>query len=77
MKQIILKKLLIWALVTINLLFAFIIGVTIPQLETQNSYIFGYVMIPLLIILNYVIIDRFHFYINQLNERKYNVDVKE
>jgi hypothetical protein len=77
MKQTILKKLLIWSLLTINLLFAFIIGLTIPYLETQDGYIFGYVMIPLLIVLNYVIVDRFQFYINQLNERKYNLDVKE
>ncbi|MBY8984207.1 MAG: hypothetical protein KGD65_03995 [Candidatus Lokiarchaeota archaeon] len=77
MKQITLKKLLIWALLTINLLFTFIIGITIPQLETQNGYIFGYVMIPLLIILNYIIIDRFQFYINQLNDRKETTNVKE
>lgn len=77
MKQITLKKLLIWALLTLNLLFAFIIGITIPQLETQNGYIFGYVMIPLLIILNYIIIDRYHFYIDQLNDRKETTHVKE
>ena len=77
MKQITLKKLLIWALLTINLLFAFIVGITIPLLETQNGYIFGYVMIPLLIILNYIIIDRFQFYINQLNDRKETTNVKE
>ncbi|MHA2036645.1 MAG: archaeosortase H N-terminal-like domain-containing protein [Promethearchaeota archaeon] len=77
MNQILLKKLLIWVLVTINLLFAFIIGLSIPQLETPNSYIFGYVMIPLLIILNYIIIDRFYYLISQLNDRKENIDVKE
>ena len=77
MKPIFLKKLLIWILLTINLLFAFIIGVSIPQLETQNGFVFGLVMIPLLIVLNYIIIDRFHFYIDQINERKENLDVKE
>ncbi|MHA2281483.1 MAG: archaeosortase H N-terminal-like domain-containing protein [Promethearchaeota archaeon] len=77
MKQILRKKLLIWILLTLNLLFAFIIGITIPQLETQNSYIFGYIMIPLLIILNYVIIDRFYYYINQLNDREEKFDDKK
>ncbi len=77
MKQIILKKLFIWILLTINLLFAFIIGITIPQLETANSFMFGYVMIPLLIILNYVIVDRFHYLIKQLNDREERFDVKE
>ncbi|MFW9824675.1 MAG: archaeosortase H N-terminal-like domain-containing protein [Candidatus Thorarchaeota archaeon] len=70
MKQILIKKLLIWVLLTINLLFAFIIGITIPQLETQNSYVFGYIMIPLLIILNYVIVDRFHYITRNLNDRE-------
>ncbi|MHA1915978.1 MAG: archaeosortase H N-terminal-like domain-containing protein, partial [Promethearchaeota archaeon] len=51
MEQILVKKLFIWAVLTVNLLFAFIIGVTIPQLETTNGQILGYVMIPLLIIL--------------------------
>ncbi|MFX1480108.1 MAG: archaeosortase H N-terminal-like domain-containing protein [Promethearchaeota archaeon] len=59
------KKLFIWILISINLLFSFIIGFTIPVLKTSNGYFFGIVMIPLLIILNYIIIDRFHYYINQ------------
>jgi len=70
MEQILIKKLFIWAILSLNLIFAFIIGVTIPQLETYNSQIFGYVMIPLLIILNFIIVDRFHFYIVQLEERE-------
>ena len=70
MKQLTLKKLIIWILISINLLFAYIIGLSIPQLETQNSYVFGIVMIPLLIILNYIIIDRFQYYIQKSNEKE-------
>ncbi len=77
MEQITLKKLYFWILLTINLLFAFIIGLTIPQLETKNSYIFGLVMIPLLIILNYIIVDRFQFILNQLNDREEKINVKD
>ena len=77
MEQITLKKLYFWILLTINLLFAFIIGLTIPQLETKNSYIFGLVMIPLLIILNYIIVDRFQFIIGQLNDKEEKINVKD
>lgn len=77
MEQITLKKLYFWILLTINLLFAFIIGFTIPILETQNSYIFGLVMIPLLIIVNYIIVDRFQFIIDQLNDKEEKINVKD
>ena len=77
MEQIALKKLYFWILLTINLLFAFIIGFTIPILETRNSYIFGFVMIPLLIILNYIIVDRFQFIIGQLNDKEDKINVKD
>ncbi|MFX0028748.1 MAG: archaeosortase H N-terminal-like domain-containing protein [Candidatus Hermodarchaeota archaeon] len=76
MEEITLKKLFMWILLTINLLFSYIIGLSIPQLETENSYLFGVVMIPLLIILNYVILDRFHFYARKVNEKEENVDAK-
>ncbi|MFX1344582.1 MAG: archaeosortase H N-terminal-like domain-containing protein [Promethearchaeota archaeon] len=77
MEQITLKKLYFWALLTLNLLFAFIIGFTIPILETKNSYMFGLVMIPLLIILNYIIIDRFHYIINELNDKREKLNAKD
>jgi len=77
MEQITLKKLYFWILLTINLLFAFIIGFTIPILETRNSYIFGFVMIPLLIILNYIIVDRFQFIIDQLHDKEEKINVKD
>ncbi len=69
MKQITLKKIFIWILLTINLVFAFVIGLTIPILEAVSFMNLGFVMIPLLIILNYVIIDRFHYYLrHNINE---------
>jgi hypothetical protein len=70
MKQILLKKLYIWILLTINLLFSYIIGLSLPQLETKDSYILGFVMIPMLVILNYIILDRFHFYTKKLNQKE-------
>ncbi|MFX0135172.1 MAG: archaeosortase H N-terminal-like domain-containing protein [Candidatus Hodarchaeota archaeon] len=74
MKEILLRKIYIWLLLTINLLFAFIIGTTIPLLESPSRYNFGFIMIPLLIILNYIIIDRFHYYLTQNNIKEENAD---
>jgi len=77
MEQIIKKKILIWLLISINLLFAFIIGYSIPLLTSASATNLGFVMIPLLLILNYVIIDRFHYQIKQTrdNERKYDAEI--
>lgn len=74
MKQILAKKVFIWILLTLNLLFAFIIGLTIPLLESESFYNLGFVMIPLLVILNYIIIDRFHYYLKHINDKKENPD---
>ncbi|MFX0141197.1 MAG: archaeosortase H N-terminal-like domain-containing protein [Candidatus Hodarchaeota archaeon] len=74
MKRITLKKIYIWFLLTLNLLFAFIIGLTIPLLESSSRFNFGFIMIPLLIILNYIIIDRFHYYLSHTNKEKENAD---
>jgi hypothetical protein len=76
MKQLILKKLIIWLLLTINLLFAFVIGLTIPMLESASRLNLGFIMIPLLIILNYVIIDRFHYYLKHINEEEVKVSAE-
>jgi hypothetical protein len=76
-KRLTRKKLIIWVLISINLLFSFIIGFTIPVLETSNGYIFGIIMIPLLIILNYIIIDRFQYYIGQLNKTEDKTNAKD
>ncbi len=70
MEQITVRKIYIWLLLTINLLFAFVIGFTMPLLESESFYNLGLVMIPLLIVLNYIIVDRFHFYIRQINDKR-------
>ncbi|MFX1329855.1 MAG: archaeosortase H N-terminal-like domain-containing protein [Promethearchaeota archaeon] len=72
MKRITLKKLYIWIMLTINLLFAFVIGLTIPLLQSESYYNLGFVMIPLLIILIYIILDRFHYYTRHTNENEMN-----
>lgn len=77
MEQIIKKKLLIWLLISINLLFAFIIGYTIPLLTSESSNNLGFVMIPLLLILNYVIIDRFHYYIKKPKDDEKRNDAED
>lgn len=76
MKQLILKKIYIWLLLTINLLFAFVIGLSIPLLESASFFNLGFIMIPLLIILNYVIVDRFHYYFKHTNDEEENTDAK-
>ncbi len=75
MKPLTLKKFSIWVLLSLNLLFAFVIGFTIPLLQSSSFYNLGFVMIPLLIILNYVILDRFHYYIKHVNDREEDSDV--
>ncbi|MFX1591967.1 MAG: archaeosortase H N-terminal-like domain-containing protein [Promethearchaeota archaeon] len=76
MKQLTLRKIFIWVMLTINLLFAFVIGLTIPMLGIMSYFYLGLVIIPLLIILNYIIIDRFHYYLKHTNEREENTDAK-
>ena len=72
MKKFTLKKIVIWGLLTINLLFAFFIGLTIPLLQSASFLNLGYIMIPLLIILNYIILDRFHYYLRHTNDEEEN-----
>ena len=74
MQQLILKKIYIWFMLTTNLLFAFFIGLSIPLLQSENYLNLGFIMIPLLIILNYVIIDRFNYYLKNTNDDKENFD---
>ena len=77
MEQIIRKKIFIWILLSINLLFSYIIGLSVPQLETTSGEVFGFVMIPLLIILNYIILDRFHFYTKKVNRKEEKTSAKD
>ncbi|MFX1500436.1 MAG: archaeosortase H N-terminal-like domain-containing protein [Promethearchaeota archaeon] len=76
MKPLILKKINIWLLLTLNLLFAFVIGLTIPLLQSDSHYNLGFIMIPLLIILNYIILDRFHYYLKHTKNSDDEVDAK-
>ena len=77
MEQIVIKKIFIWILLSINLFFSYIIGLSVPQLETTSGEIFGFVMIPLLIILNYIILDRFHFYTKKVNRKEEKTSAKD
>ena len=43
----------------LNLTFAYSIGFTIPLMESLNRNNFGVVMIPLLVLLNFIIVDKF------------------
>ena len=61
------KRFYIWIFFTINLLFSLSIGLTIPILKSESRYNFGLVMIPLLVILNYIIADRMNFYLKHIN----------
>jgi len=63
-------------MLTINLLFAFFIGLTIPLLQSESFMNLGFIMIPLLIILNYVILDRFHYYLKHTIQEEERVDAK-
>ncbi|MFX1312410.1 MAG: archaeosortase H N-terminal-like domain-containing protein [Promethearchaeota archaeon] len=63
MHQIFKKKLVIWLLLSLNLLFAFIIGLTISSMTSESSLFLGIIVIPLLVILNYIYLDRFHFWL--------------
>lgn len=77
MEQIVIKKIFIWIFLSINLFFSYIIGLSVPQLETTSGEIFGFVMIPLLIILNYIILDRFHFYTKKVNRKEEKTSAKD
>ncbi len=64
------KEIIIWALLTINLLFSFLIGATIPLMEAEMyvRYNMGLILIPLLVLLNYILVDRFYFYLKGTGE---------
>ncbi|GAH43101.1 unnamed protein product, partial [marine sediment metagenome] len=53
-----------------NLLFAFIIGFSIPIMESDFKYNFGIVMIPLLVALSLVITDKYSNNIKDVNNEQ-------
>jgi len=71
------KKLIIWAMLAINLLFAFVMGSSIPVMESASKYNMGYVMIPLLVLLNYIIFDRLFYYVKHAGEKGGDTHNKE
>ena len=62
------KKLVIWFFLTLNILFAFIIGFTIPFMESESRFYLGFVLIPILLILNFLCLDRFHYFLRRAPE---------
>ncbi|MFX1383837.1 MAG: archaeosortase H [Promethearchaeota archaeon] len=71
-KILLLKRIIVWLMLLTNTIFAFLIGFTIPTMQTPNRDNMGYVMVPLLIVLNYIIVERFHFYLKKKNGEKTN-----
>lgn len=62
---------LIWIYFMVNFAFSFVIGFTIPFLESTSRYNFALFMIPLLLLFNYIILRRFYFYKKEtLNGKK-------
>ena len=53
------KKISMQIMCALNLAFAFSIGFTIPLMESNSRYNFGFVMIPLLILLNFILINKY------------------
>jgi len=75
-KSLIRKEIVIWIILTVNLLFAFIIGFSIPIMVEESKYNMVLIMIPLLVILNYIILDRFHYYLRHANDREESSNVE-
>ncbi|MBN1802452.1 MAG: hypothetical protein JW891_13155 [Candidatus Lokiarchaeota archaeon] len=57
------RRLFVVVLIYLNALFALAMGLSIPLMEDPSKDNLGFVMIPLLIILNIIIVDRFFFYL--------------
>ncbi|MFX0042398.1 MAG: archaeosortase H [Candidatus Hodarchaeota archaeon] len=62
------KRIYIWMFYAINILFSLCIGLTIPILRSESRYNFGIFMIPLLVILNYIIADRYIYYLKHIDD---------
>ena len=72
MKIVCKKLILMWILLSINLLFAFIIGLTIPMLESENKCTLGFIIIPLMLIFNYIVLNRFYHLIVAFERKNSN-----
>lgn len=65
MQYMLKKKLIIWFFLSVNILFAFIIGLIIPLMESESRFYLGIIIIPFLLILNYVCLDRFYYFLRR------------
>lgn len=70
MNPITVKKLGYTSILTLNLIFLFLIVFSIPFMESNGKYLMGIILIPLLIILGYIVVDRYHFILRKTDDLK-------
>jgi hypothetical protein len=70
------KKIGVLLLHFFNLLFSVVIGFSISLMESTFKYNFGIVMIPLLLVLNYIIIDKYK-YDETVKDTRYDQELEE
>ena len=70
------KELLIISYFSLIMSFSITIGLYIPIMEEENAYLMAVVLMPLLMILNYAVLDRFHHYLKE-NKRELLKDEME
>lgn len=58
------ERIFIWLYYAVTLLFAFLIGLSISQMQSLYRNNYALMMLPLLIVLNYIILRRLNFYMN-------------
>jgi len=68
MNPITVKKIGYTLILTLNLTFLFLIGFSIPFMESNGKYLMGIILIPLLIVIGYIIVDRFHFILRKTDD---------
>ena len=79
MKSSVVNKRLISSLLCLDLLLLVITGITVSILESEGRYMLWIIMILFLILLNYVILDRFQFSIKNVSviDRKVNPKIED
>ena len=68
------KKIKVLLLYFFNLLFSAVIGLSISLMESTSKYNFGLVMIPLLVVLSYIITDK---YVKSAKDVSYEQELEE
>lgn len=74
MQKLFIKKIIFWILLSLNLLCAFIIGLTISSMTSESRPFLGIIAIPFLVILNYIYLDRFHFWLKTRSVEEKKLD---